>query len=108
MSQNYVIQLLLEHGTARDRAIFISKLRGQLLQMARHKYASNVCEKALVTADPESRRLLLDEIMFTRQDGVSHLLIMMKDQYASKFPLLSMRLAITHHVGVQIMCSSGP
>lgn len=65
----------------------ISKLRGQMLNMSRHKFASNVCEKALVTADPESRRLLIEEIMSPKQDGVSPIVTMMKDQFASKLTL---------------------
>lgn len=62
----------------------ISKLRGQMLNMSRHKFASNVCEKALVTSDHESRRLLIEEIMSPKQDGVSPIVTMMKDQFASK------------------------
>jgi pumilio RNA-binding family len=65
----------------------ISKLRGQMLNMSRHKFASNVCEKALVTADSESRRLLIEEIMSPKQDGVSPIVTMMKDQFASAFTL---------------------
>ena len=52
--------------------------------MSRHKFASNVCEKALVTADPEMRRLLIDEMMAAKQDGVVPVVTMMKDQFASK------------------------
>lgn len=81
--QNYVVQFVLEHGKPHDRAIVISKLRGQMLHMARHKFASNVCEKALVTADSENRRLLIEEMMAPRPDGLSPVLAMMKDQYAS-------------------------
>lgn len=65
----------------------ISKLRGQMLNMSRHKFASNVCEKALVTADSESRRLLIEEIMSPKQDGVSPIVTMMKDQFASELTL---------------------
>lgn len=79
------MQFVLEHGKPEDRAIVVSKLRGQMLHMARHKFASNVCEKALTTADPESRRFLIEEIMTPRQDGVSPILTMMKDQFASKY-----------------------
>lgn len=64
----------------------VSKLRGQMLNMSRHKFASNVCEKALVTADFESRRLLIEEIMSPKQDGVSPIVTMMKDQFASASP----------------------
>jgi pumilio RNA-binding family len=79
------VQFVLEHGKHHDRALIISKLRGQMLQMARHKFASNVCEKALITADPENRRALIDEIMTPKQDGVSPIVTMMKDQFASTY-----------------------
>ncbi|KAI0950570.1 hypothetical protein AcV7_008993 [Taiwanofungus camphoratus] len=80
---NYVVQFVLEHGKPQDKAVIISKLRGQMLNMARHKFASNVCEKALIMADPESRRVLIEEIMTPKQDGLSPIMTMMKDQFAS-------------------------
>ncbi|PAV23257.1 ARM repeat-containing [Pyrrhoderma noxium] len=80
---NYVVQFVLENGPAQDRNLIIAKLRGQMLQMAKHKFASNVCEKALVTADSENRRLLIEEIMTPKADGVSPIVTMMKDQYAN-------------------------
>ena len=55
-----------------------------MLQMARHKFASNVCEKALKIADPENRRLLIDEIMTPKQDNVNPIGAMMRDQFASQ------------------------
>jgi pumilio RNA-binding family len=55
-----------------------------MVQMAKHKFASNVCEKALVTADSESRRLLIDEIMTPRPDAVNPIVLMMKDSFASE------------------------
>ena len=78
------MQYVLEYGKQHDRALVISKLRGQMLHMSRHKFASNVCEKALLTADSESRRALIQEMMTSKQDGVSPIATMMKDQYASK------------------------
>ncbi len=51
--------------------------------MSRHKFASNVCEKALITADPDSRRQMIEEMMRQRQDGSSPVVTMMKDQYGS-------------------------
>ena len=83
--QNYVMQFVLEHGSSRDRALIISRLRGQMLHMACHKFASNVCEKALILADPESRRILIDEII-ARPNGVSPVVAMMRDQYVSDYP----------------------
>ena len=83
--QNYVIQFVLEHGKPEDGALIVSKLRGQMLNMARHKFASNVCEKALVTSTLEMRRLLIEEIMTAKEGGVSPVVTMMKDQFASMF-----------------------
>ncbi|KAG9122977.1 mRNA binding protein puf3, partial [Ceratobasidium sp. 392] len=80
---NYVIQFVLEHGASADRDWILHKLRGQMVQMAKHKFASNVCEKALITADPESRRLLIEEIMTPRPDAVNPIVLMMKDSFAN-------------------------
>ncbi|KAH7914709.1 armadillo-type protein [Hygrophoropsis aurantiaca] len=80
---NYVVQFVLEQGKPQDRAQVISKLRGQMLNMARHKFASNVCEKALMTAGAEERRILVEEIITPKADGVSPIVSMMKDQFAN-------------------------
>ena len=82
--QNYVVQFVLEHGKPQDRAMIISKLTGQMNNMAKHKFASNVCEKALVTADADSRRQLIDEIMTPKQDGLSPIMGLMKDSFGSE------------------------
>ena len=55
-----------------------------MFNMSRHKFASNVCEKALVMADSESRHVLIEEMMTPKHDGVSPVLSMMKDQFASE------------------------
>lgn len=56
-----------------------------MLHMARHKFASNVCEKALVTSDAENRRMMIEEIMTPKPDGMSPIAVMMKDQFASAY-----------------------
>ncbi|KIJ69377.1 hypothetical protein HYDPIDRAFT_80004 [Hydnomerulius pinastri MD-312] len=80
---NYVVQFVLEQGKPHDRCQVIGKLRGQMLNMARHKFASNVCEKALVTATTDERRALVEEIITPKADGVSPIVSMMKDQFAN-------------------------
>ncbi|KAI0341615.1 ARM repeat-containing protein [Trametopsis cervina] len=80
---NYVIQFVLESGTEQDRMAIITQIRGRILQMSRHKFASNVCEKALITADSENRAQMIEEMMRVRQDGSSPVVSMMKDQYAN-------------------------
>lgn len=38
-------------------------------------------------ADSESRHMLIEEMMTPKHDGVSPVLSMMKDQFASKWPV---------------------
>lgn len=66
-----------------------------MLQMARHKFASNVCEKALVMADSDLRHLLIEEMMTPKADGVSPIVTMMKDQYASELNLGALSAQVT-------------
>lgn len=73
--------------------------------MARHKFASNVCEKALTYADSENRYLLIEELMAPRPDGLSPIVALMRDQYASKSHIvfsrkqgIRMRLFFTDYV----------
>jgi pumilio RNA-binding family len=84
VAQNYVIQFVIEHGRPHDRNLVLDRLRGNMLKMAQHKFASNVCEKALVCAEPEYRRALLLELVQPKPDGVTPIVDMMKDQFASR------------------------
>ncbi|KZS99237.1 ARM repeat-containing protein [Sistotremastrum niveocremeum HHB9708] len=89
---NYVVQWVLLNGSPEDVAFIASQLRGQMLQMAKHKFASNVCERALAAADPERKRLLIEEIMTPLPDGTIPIAIMMKDQYANYVLQRAMKL----------------
>ncbi|KAJ7449830.1 armadillo-type protein [Mycena latifolia] len=82
---NYVIQFILEHARPEDKALVVAQLRGRLLYMARHKFASNVCEKALIHGDADARRLLIEEIMApaSKPDTATPIVSMMKDQYGN-------------------------
>ncbi|KAJ7876386.1 armadillo-type protein [Mycena olivaceomarginata] len=86
---NYVIQVVIEDGRAEDKALVVAQLRGCLLFLALDKFASNVCEKALICADPKARRLLIDEIMAppSKPDGPTPIVTMMKDQYVVDYVL---------------------
>ena len=79
------MQFLCENGEQKDRAVVVEKLRGHMLTMSKHKFASNVVEKAIVTADSAGRELLIDEIMLTGEEGQDTITLMMKDQYASMY-----------------------
>ncbi|KAG8730851.1 mRNA binding protein puf3 [Ceratobasidium sp. 414] len=89
---NYLIQFVLEHGAPADRDWILHKLRGQMVQMAKHKFTLNVCEKALVTADPESRWLLIEEIMTPGLDAVNPIVLVMKDSFANYVLQLSLQV----------------
>ncbi|KAJ7063352.1 armadillo-type protein [Mycena amicta] len=82
---NYVVQFVLEHGRPKDRATIVSQLQGRILYMARHKFASNVCEKALIFGDSDSRRTIIEEIMTpaSKPDGPTPIALLMKDQYGN-------------------------
>jgi pumilio RNA-binding family len=83
MYQNYVIQFILDKGSMHDRDRVIQNLTGHMLPMSKHKFASNVCEKALKAASVEQRRVLIEEISLMRPDGMNPIITMIKDQYAS-------------------------
>ncbi|KAJ7582685.1 armadillo-type protein [Mycena floridula] len=80
---NYVIQYLVEHGKPQDRAILSSKIRNNFLALSRHKYASNVCEKCLLSASPEMRHALIDLLLKHNEGNLSPVVLMMKDQFAN-------------------------
>lgn len=52
--------------------------------MSRHKFASNVCEKALICADPQTRRALIEEMLAIAPETITPIMTMMQDQFASE------------------------
>jgi len=59
---NYVIQHLLELGRPQDKHEIIKQLRGKIVQLCQHKFASNVIEKSVQFGSHEHRQWLIDEI----------------------------------------------
>ncbi|KAF8910948.1 armadillo-type protein [Gymnopilus junonius] len=80
---NYVIQFIIQQGREHDKATVISKIQGKLVKLSQHKYASNVCEKALLCTDSETRHTLINEIMINHSESENPVLTMVKDQYAN-------------------------
>jgi hypothetical protein len=78
-----VIQHVLEKGKAADKSLITAKVRGQVLQMSKHKFASNVVEKCVTFGTKQDRQLLIDEVITVKADGTSPLVVMMKDQFAN-------------------------
>nr|CAD7595823.1 unnamed protein product [Timema genevievae] len=82
---NYVIQHVLvlrlaEHGKPEDKSQIILSVRGKVLVLSQHKFASNVVEKCVTHATRSERAVLIEEVCGFN-DNALH--VMMKDQYAN-------------------------
>lgn len=95
---NYVIQWVLQHGEEHDRIAIVRQTKTHLLQLARHKFASNVVEHVIEVAPPADLADLLDELFspvdpaeapatltLPESTGTKHCVatVMMQDQYAN-------------------------
>ncbi len=80
---NYVTQHVIQHGKPEDRAKVIKIVTSQLLNLSKHKFASNVVEKSIQYGTDEQRRAIVAQLTTTLSDGTSPLQLMMKDQYGN-------------------------
>ncbi|KAF8941922.1 mRNA binding protein puf3 [Haplosporangium gracile] len=80
---NYVIQHILERGQPSEKSLVVSKIYGQVLPLSKHKFASNVVEKCVAYGSKLDRQKLIEEVITTKPDGTSPLVLMMKDQFAN-------------------------
>lgn len=81
---NYVVQHVLDHGNPEDKSKIMNSVRGKVLHLSQHKFASNVLEKCVQNASRPDRAFLIDEVCAPSSDSASSPLhIMMKDQYAN-------------------------
>jgi pumilio RNA-binding family len=78
-----VIQFILESGLPEDRSRLLGQLSGRIFELSRHKFASNVCEKALLIAGPDVRQRLIRELVDDGPGGESKLVALMEDQFGS-------------------------
>ncbi|KAH9449828.1 hypothetical protein H4Q26_006542 [Puccinia striiformis f. sp. tritici PST-130] len=83
---NYVAQWIITDGKKEDAAAMLAKVQGQVLLLSKHKFASNVVEKAILKSTDEQKKEMIDEILAVRTDGTSTVGIMLKDAFAN-FPL---------------------
>ena len=65
---NYVIQHIIERGHPKDRALVVDKIRGNLLTMSRHKFASNVVEKCITFGSKAEKNDLMTEALTSAND----------------------------------------
>lgn len=87
---NYVIQHILEQGRSQeDKNKVIKSIKGRVLELSNHKFASNVVEKCLQFASDRDRQELIDEILDSNyedeatQNQNGALYQMMKDRYGN-------------------------
>ncbi|CAL2050171.1 unnamed protein product [Caenorhabditis brenneri] len=81
---NYVIQHVIEHGSAKDKEQIVKDvINDDLLKFAQHKFASNVIEKCLSFGSQEDRNLIIDKVCGDPNDASPPLLLMMKDPFAN-------------------------
>lgn len=53
---------ITEHGNAEDKSQLIAGVRGKVLVLSQHKFASNVVEKCVTHATRAERALLIEEV----------------------------------------------
>eukprot|EP00667_Euglena_gracilis_P002597 EG_transcript_2598 len=80
---NYVVQHVLINGKPIYQAAIIERLRADALELAQHKFASNVVEKMFHYGTRDDRNAFLGDLLRVNADGTSALHVMMRDQYAN-------------------------
>lgn len=58
----YTWVLFVEHGKPEDKSQLINSVRGKVLVLSQHKFASNVVEKCVTHATRAERALLIEEV----------------------------------------------
>ncbi|KAI5954926.1 PUF3 [Candida jiufengensis] len=85
---NYVVQYMLENGSSQEKnKILDIILEGDnLLIFSKHKFASNVIEKAIKYGDLKQRKKILNKVMESPTENLEEqtiIILMLKDQYAN-------------------------
>jgi len=85
---NYVVQHVIEHGTAADRCHVFSIVANGLKNYSKHKFASNVVEKCLVYANDAWRSEVVKILVASgrRENGrenESMILSLIEDSYGN-------------------------
>ncbi|WVR05344.1 hypothetical protein IAU60_002358 [Kwoniella sp. DSM 27419] len=83
---NYVVQSVIAVGAEKDQSKLIGLMKGKLNTLSRHKFASNVVEKAIINATPDDRRDLIKELIGAQSNGANQVAMLLWDPFAN-FPL---------------------
>lgn len=58
---------MLQKGAIEYRSAIVQQVRGNVMEMSKHKFASNVIEKCFAYATIAEKGLLIDEIIGTEE-----------------------------------------
>lgn len=78
---NYVLQHVLQHSNTECTDKIIRAVAANILPFSKHKFASNVVERAFVSTDQRQRGILLDAVIGNAE--TSPLVSMVRDQYGN-------------------------
>lgn len=68
-----MIQHILEHGkNTEDKNKIVKSIKGKVIELSNHKFASNVVEKCLQFGSEKDRKDIIDEFMEAteEEDGI--------------------------------------
>ncbi|GMK55125.1 hypothetical protein CspeluHIS016_0201810 [Cutaneotrichosporon spelunceum] len=83
---NYVVQSVLTDAPGRevDRDRVIGEMKGRIFELSRHKFASNVVERAIRTSKREGKRAIIAEMMGDSVDeGENRISTLLRDGFGN-------------------------
>lgn len=86
---HHVIQSIVEHGTSQHRESIIAVLSRDMFQLAGHRSASYVVEKALVFGGPSAQQFMALELM----GNADHLLSLAESQFGCRVVAAVLRIS---------------
>lgn len=86
---NYVIQHIIESGKKKDSDVILDVVLKNLIELSKHKFASNAVEKCIINLPAESRIQIYETMLKDNLDKdsplseASNLVLMIKDPFAN-------------------------
>lgn len=86
---NYVIQHVIESGKKKDTDVILKVVLDNLIELSKHKFASNAVEKCIINLPVESRIKIYETMLkdnLSRDDELddsTNLMLMIKDPFAN-------------------------
>lgn len=80
---NYVTQHVIQHGKKDDHDRMVNLVMDQLIDLSKHKFASNVVEVCIEAVSPEIRTEIRERFVKPGSDGTKPLQQLMRDNYAN-------------------------